>query len=178
MKPVAAAVLAGMLATGCADPHHADLEAFVDETSRKFRSAPISRTEPPPATRSAAPIAYAAGELRSPFQPPSALKPIANGEQAMVAPDFEREQRHLEGFPLAQLRLVGNLSVRQEHVALVQDPNGLVHSVRIGDHMGTNFGRILAVGDGGIELVEIVRDAGGWVERPRFIPLTAEREDE
>ena len=178
MKLTAAAVLVGMLATGCADDHHADLEAFVDETAREFHSTHIPGTDPSPATSSAERVAYTAGTLRSPFQPPSALKPIAAAGQPMVAPDFEREQGHLEAFPLAQLRLVGNLAGRQVHVALVRDPDGLVHSVGVGDRMGTDFGRILAVGDGGIELVEIVRDAGGWIERPRLIPLAGEREDE
>ena len=177
MKLAVAAVLVGMLATGCADDDYADLEAFVDETARKSRSIAISGTKPSPATPSPEAVAYMAGELRSPFQPPSALKPIADG-QPMVAPDLEREKGHLEGFPLAQMRLVGNLSGRHVHVALVQDPDGLVHPVGVGDRMGTDFGRILAVGDGGIELVEIVRDAGGWVERPRFISLTGEPGDE
>jgi len=177
MKLTAAAVLAGMLATGCADDHYADLEAFIDEATRKFRPTPISGTDPSPATPSAEPVAYTAGELRSPFQPPSALKPIAAG-QPMVTPDLERERGHLEGFPLTQLRLVGNLSGRATHAALVQDPDGLVHPVGVGDHIGTDFGRILVVSDGGIELLEIVREANRWVERPRFIPLTGERGDE
>ena len=173
MKLALATVLVGMLATGCVDDDHADLEAFVDETVRKSRSAPFSGADPSPATPSAEPIAYTARESRSPFQPPSTLQPIAAG-QPMIAPDFEREKGHLEGFALTQLRLVGNLSGRQVHRALVQDPDGLVHTVGVGDHMGTDFGRVLAVSDGGIELVEIVRDAGGWVERPRLLPVTGE----
>lgn len=177
MKLAVATVLVGMLATGCVDDDHADLEAFVDETAREFRSIPFSGADPSPAKLSSEPIAYTAHESRSPFQPPSTLQPIAAG-QPMVAPDFEREKGHLEGFPLAQLRLVGNLSGRQGHQALVQDPDGLVHTVGVGDRMGTDFGRVLAIGDGGIELVEIVRDAGGWIERPRLLPVTGEPGDE
>ena len=178
MKLAATGVLVGLLTSGCADNHYSDsdLEAFVDETARKFPSTPISRTDPTPAISSAEPVAYAAGELRSPFQPPSTLKPIAAGEP-MVTPDLEREKAHLEGFPMEQLRLVGNLSGQAMQVVLVQDPEGLVHPVGVGDHIGTDFGRILAVDDGGIELLEIVRHADRWVKRPRFIPLTGDPED-
>ena len=177
MKFAVTTILVGMLATGCVDDDHADLAAFADETARKFRPAPTSGTDPSPATPSAEPITYTARESRSPFEPPSTLRPIADG-QPLVAPDFEREKGHLEGFPLTQLRLVGNLFGRQVHRALIRDPDGLVHTVGIGDHMGTDFGRVLAIGDGGIELVEIVRDASGWVERTRFLPVTGEPGDE
>ena len=175
MKPAAAAVLVGTLATGCTDSDYADLEAFADEIAQKSR--PVSDTDAsPPAARE--PFAYAARDLRSPFQPPPVLKPVSAAGQPMTAPDFERPKGGLEQFPLAQLRLVGNLSSRETRVALVQDPDGMVHPVAAGDYVGTDFGRIVAVGDAGIELVEIVRDAGGWMERPRFIALNGNEGDE
>ena len=177
-----AAVLVSALMTGCTDTGHAELQAFADETALKFRPVPIADPDSSRPASSGKPFAYAAGELRSPFQPPPVLKPLSAAGQPLAAPDFERAKGHLERFPLAQLRLVGNLSSRAAHVALVQDPNGVVHPLRIGDHMGTDFGRIRAVGDAGIELVEIIRDANGWVERTRIIaPVgepTGEQENE
>ena len=169
MKSAAAAVLVSALTAGCTDPGHAELQAFADETALKFRPVPIADTNPSPPASSGNPFVYAAGELRSPFQPPPMLEPRSVAGQPLVAPDLERAKGHLERFPLAQLRLVGNLSSREADVALVQDPNGVVHPLRTGDHMGTDFGRIRAVGADGIELVEIMRDANGWVERRRFI---------
>ena len=171
---MAAAVLVSALMTGCPEGDHAELQAFAHETALKFRPAPITETDSSPPTSSGKPFAYAAGELRSPFQPPPVLKPRSAAGQPLVAPDFERAKGHLERFSLAQLRLVGNLSSREAHVALFRDPNGVVHPLRIGDHMGTDFGRIRAVGDAGIELVEIIRDANGWVERTRFIAPVGE----
>lgn len=176
MKLASAAVLVGALATGCTESNYTDLEAFADETAQKFR--PVSDTDASPPAASREPFAYAARDLRSPFQPPSVLKPVSAAGQPMIAPDFERPKGRLERFPLAQLRLVGDLSGREVRVALVQDPDGMVHPVGVGEHMGIDFGRIVAVGDAGIELVEIVRDAGGWMERPRFITLTGDQEDE
>ena len=176
MKLAAATVLVGTLATGCTDSGDADLDAFTDEIAQKFR--PVSDTNASVPAASRKPFAYAARDLRSPFQPPPVLKPVSAAGQPMTAPDFERPKGRLEQFPLAQLRLVGNLSSHEMRVALVQDPDGMVHPVAVGEHMGTDFGRIHAVGDAGIELVEIVRDAGGWMERPRFIALNGDEGDE
>ena len=171
-------VLFGILTAGCADSDHADLEAFVAQTAQKYRPVPSSGADASPPTARREPFAYSAGELRSPFQPPSALGPTSNAGQPLVAPDFGRAKEHLERFPLAQLRLVGSLSGRNTRRALVRDPDGVVHPVGVGAHIGTDFGRIRAIADDGIELIEIVRDAGGWVERARFIALNHEKEDE
>jgi len=55
---------------------------------------------------------------------------------------------------------------------LVRDPNGGVHRVQMGDYMGTDNGKILAIDENGIELLEIVSDGtGGWVERERTVNL-------
>ena len=173
---LAATVLLGALATGCADGDYADLKAFADQTAQKYRLEPISDTHSSSSAFLDEPFAYPAGELRNPFQPPPTLAPVSAAGQ--IAPDIERTKGHLERFALAQLRLVGRLSGRQAHVALVRDPDGLVHPVGVGEHMGTDFGRIRSIGEDGIELVEIVRDAGGWVERPRFIALTGGEQGE
>ena len=175
MKRAAAAVLVGTLATGCTDSDYADLEAFADEIAREFRFVSDADASPPAARE---PFTYAARDMRSPFQPPPVLRPVSAAGQPMTAPDFERPKGRLEQFALAQLRLVGNLSSHEMRAALVQDPDGMVHPVAVGEHMGTNFGRIVAIGDAGIELVEIVRDAGGWMERQRFIALTGDQGDE
>lgn len=176
MKLATVAVLVGTLTTGCNDSDYADLDAFADEIAQKFR--PVSDVDAPPTAALHEPFAYAAHDLRSPFQPPPVLKPVAAAGQPVIAPDFERAHGRLEQFPLAQLRLVGNLSSQETRVALVQDPDGMVHSVGVGEHLGSDFGRIVAIGDAGIELVEIVRDAGGWIERPRFMALNGDEGDE
>ena len=171
---LALAVAALVGPTGCADGGYADLEAFVEETGRRTEQQtaktyrPVSADEDSPA--SGVPFVYAAGDLRSPFHPPPApASPVSSG-QPPIAPDLERAKGQLERHPLAQLQLVGSLSGRQAHAALVRDPDGMIHPVGVGDHMGSDFGRIRAISDAGIELVEIVRDAGGWTERTPVHP--------
>jgi type IV pilus assembly protein PilP len=44
--------------------------------------------------------------------------------------------------------------------------------VQIGDYMGTDNGKIVAIGEGRIEMREIVSDGtGGWIERERTVSL-------
>jgi type IV pilus assembly protein PilP len=55
----------------------------------------------------------------------------------------------------------------------VQTTDGLVHRVTVGNHMGQNYGRIVAISDSEIQLVEIVSDGlGGYLERPAQIGLS------
>ena len=57
---------------------------------------------------------------------------------------------------------------------LVQTADGLVHRVTVGNHLGQNYGRIVAVTDSEIRLVEIISDGlGGYLERPAKIALAA-----
>jgi type IV pilus assembly protein PilP len=47
-----------------------------------------------------------------------------------------------------------------------------VHRVTVGNHMGQNYGRIVAITDSEIQLVEIIPDGlGGYLERPAAIGL-------
>ena len=53
------------------------------------------------------------------------------------------------------------------------DQNGEIHRVAEGDYMGLDFGRVVAVSEQDISVVEIISDGrGGWMQRPRKIKLT------
>ena len=68
--------------------------------------------------------------------------------------------------------MVGTLAQGPTTFALIKDGDGGVHRVQTGDFMGTDHGRILAVTDTNIDLIEIVPDGtGGWVERERTVSL-------
>ena len=44
--------------------------------------------------------------------------------------------------------------------------------MKVGDYLGRNEGRIVAITESQVDIVEIVPDGeGGWLERPRTIPL-------
>jgi type IV pilus assembly protein PilP len=105
--------------------------------------------------------------------PDAPLRRLSNDPNAVEGPDRNRPREHLENFPLDTLRMVGTLADRRASFGLVQSNDGLVHRVKVGDHMGQNYGRIVAISDSEIQLVEVISDGlGGYLERPAAIGLT------
>ena len=112
-------------------------------------------------------------DARSPFQsrlpePEEELTAVDNG----VRPDLDRSREPLEAWPMEQLSMVGTLDVDGARSALILTPEQEVQRVRVGNHMGSNFGRITRIGDTQIDMVEIVPNGqGGWIERSRAMAL-------
>ncbi len=56
--------------------------------------------------------------------------------------------------------------------ALVKAPDGVIHRVSVGNHMGQNYGQIKSIEESEITLAEIVPDGfGGWISRPATLAL-------
>ena len=148
---------------------HRDLQKYIEET----KARPAGQIEPLPAFRPYRPFSYSVMTERSPFQPPVREKEeeaMLSGEQ--VEPDFNREKEYLESFNVAALSMVGTITKKGQLWALIDDAAGGVHAVTVGNYLGKNHGRIVAIERGGLQLMEIVSNgAGGWVERPRIIEL-------
>lgn len=125
-----------------------------------------------PAVRPAPPFLYESGGLRDPFQAPVSEWDPGDGHRQTAAPDLRRVRTALEGFAMEEIRMVGTLSGQGVHSALVRDPGGQVHAVRVGDYVGRDFGRIEAIGDAGLVLLEAIADGSGdWVTRTRTLPM-------
>ena len=170
LKKVTAAVVASVMVSGCmGGQDFSDLQEFMDDVESK----PKGQIEPLPEFLPYQAFAYAAGNLRSPFEPPQEIKPVpADQKKSDVKPDNNRVKQYLEQFNVAELRMVGTLAQGPALYALVEDGNGGVHRVRNGDYMGTDHGRILSINESQIEMIEIVADGtGGWVERARAVSL-------
>ena len=149
------AVLCGSAATGAAPPSQ----------NREPDEPPHARKQQP---------VYRSTALRSPFEPASSVEPTL--AQA-AKPDGDRAREPLEHYPLAQLRLVGTLSGRGIAYALFQDPAGEVHPVPVGGRVGTDHGRVEAVQEDAVALVETIQDgAGGWIRRQRSLSLAPPEE--
>jgi type IV pilus assembly protein PilP len=89
-----------------------------------------------------------------------------------VEPDENRKKEYLEGFNFSSFSLVGVLDQGGITWSLVDDGDGGVHRITIGNYVGKNHGRITSVSDTRMEVLEIVPDGkGGWVERPRTLAL-------
>lgn len=146
-----------------------DLRAYIDEV----KARPGGRIEPLPDVRPAPRFVYEAGTRRSPFVPDTPQLAPSMNPNAVQGPDTNRPREFLEQFSLDTLRMVGTLNSGGNSFGLVQTSDGLIHRVTVGNHMGQNYGRILAISDSGIELVEVVPDGlGGYLERPAGIALS------
>ncbi|PAU60236.1 pilus assembly protein PilP [Pseudomonas sp. PIC25] len=165
-------IFAGLLLaslSGCdAGGDFSDLQAYMDEV----RARPKGSIEPLPKFQPYEAFTYSAASLRSPFQPPVKIDLASQKKGSKdIKPDETRVKQFLEGFNIETFVMVGTLSNDAGMFALVQGAGG-VHRVKVGDYLGRNHGRIVAINEGQIDVVEIVPDGeGGWLERPRSLTL-------
>jgi len=158
------AVALAMLA-GCSNDMD-ELQARVEQV----KSAPGSGIEALPEVKPYETYDYAAADQRSPFE--AGIPASANAPNA-IRPDSSRPREFLEQFSLDTLRMVGTVKLKGRLFGLVQTRDGLVHRVLPGNHLGQSDGRITAVEEGKISLIEIVPDGmGGFVERPAALALS------
>lgn len=136
----------------------------------EIKAQPGGRIEPLPEVKPYETYDYSASKLRSPFQPGKAASTnVPNG----VRPDVNRPREFLEQFSLDTLAMVGTLNLHGREYGLVQTRDGLVHRVLPGNHLGQNDGRITAIQEGEISLIEIIPDGtGGFIERPAALALS------
>jgi type IV pilus assembly protein PilP len=164
-----AVVLLAAFALGACGNDMDDLDQYINEV----KARPGGRIEPLPEITPYEVFAYTADEqgLRSPFVPDSPLVNDGPGDGS-TRPDPKRSREFLEGFPLDTLRMVGTLVLGNTTYGLIQTSDGLIHRVVSGNYMGQNDGRIVAINDSAIELVEIVSDGiGGYLERDAAVSL-------
>lgn len=148
--------------SGCSSEQD-DLEEWIAQVKKR----PGGRIEPLPEVKPYETFAYNAVEQRSPFSIVSPAGPTG------LRPDSKRNREFLEQFSLDTLSMVGTLKLSGRAYGLVQTKDGLVHRVLPGQYMGQNDGKITAITDSKISLVEIVPDGmGGYMERPAAIGLT------
>ena len=160
-------VVLGLVGCGKGDDV-SDLDAYMNEV----RLRPPGKIEPTPIFRSYPTFTYSAANLRSPFsrQVRVDLAGQKHGSRN-VKPDPARAKQYLEGFNIEQFEMVGTISNATGSFALLRGAGG-VHRLKVGDYLGRNDGRIVAISGSQVDVIEIVPDGqGAWLERPRTIPL-------
>ncbi|MBV6824409.1 pilus assembly protein PilP [Pseudomonas sp. PD9R] len=145
-----------------------DLDAYMNE----MRLRAPGKIEPTPTFRSYPTFTYNAANLRSPFSRQVRIDLAAQQRGSRnVKPDPSRVKQYLEGFNIEQFEMVGTMSNAAGSFALLRGAGG-VHRLKVGDYLGRNDGRIVAISGSQVDVVEIVPDGeGAWLERPRTIPL-------
>lgn len=158
-----------LVATSGCMSGQSEVAKWVQQEKAK-KGAPL---EPPPAIKTFETFEYTlrAPDDRDPFDLPTneeQQETIAAGPR----PDQNRTREPLESFPLDGLKMVGTLGAAAAPEGLLKDPEGVIRRVHVGNYVGQNYGRITAVNEGQIELVELVpNQTGGWVERQTSISL-------
>lgn len=141
-----------------------NLEKWIAE----IKAQPAPPLDPLPVMQQFETFEYAAQSLRDPFSNAFTDEGGAGGPR----PDSARRKQVMEQFPLDSFDMVGTLGRGGSMVALVMAPDKVTYRVRPGAYMGQSDGRVTAVYEDRVELVELVPDgAGGWLERPATIAL-------
>ena len=154
---------AAILSMAACTRSSADLVAKVAE----IKNQPAPPLDPLPVMQQFESFEYAAQNLRDPFS-----QPVADQDGGGLRPDPNRRKEVLEAFPLDSLDMVGTIGAGGSVVALVMGPDKVTYRVRPGNYMGLSDGRVTAVFDDRVEMVELVPDgAGGWLERQAKIAL-------
>lgn len=170
---LAASLLGIIILSGCTNSSDEDLVNWMKEQ----RNLAKPRIESLPAPTKFSPQAYVQAGSIEPFSNQKLTQALArdsnqtSSNAALIAPELSRRKEPLEALPLDSISMVGSLVKQGTPVALVKVDN-LIYQVRVGNHLGQNYGRVIKVTETGIILREIAQDAAGeWIERPAALQL-------
>jgi type IV pilus assembly protein PilP len=158
---------------GCGSSKEDDIRAWMlqERNQAKPHVAPISPPKqfiPEPYTNASALEPFSNLQLTQALKQDS-VQVTSSG--ALVAPELARRKEALEAFPLDSMVLVGSLVQAGKPVALVK-VDSLLYMVKLGSHLGQNFGRVVKISETELALREIVQDAvGEWIERIATLQL-------
>jgi len=169
MRNRLAILLSTLVLVACGGEEHQDLRQWMTDSSKDMRG----KVQPIPEIKAFPIVSYDAGDLIDPFSP-SKVVPEKRAGGGGLQPDFDRPREPLEAFPLETLKMVGVVRGKDGLHALIQAA-GMVHQVRVGNHLGQDFGVVTGITDSEVRLKELVQDPSGqtadWVERQASLQL-------
>ncbi len=163
------ALFAAALLAGCSADHD-ELRGWMEQQRREAKPnvpplQPPKRFDPQP---------YTAAQAVEPFSTQKlsvALKQEARQPNSLLAAELNRRKEPLESYPLDSMSMVGSVNREGQPFALLRVDN-LLYQVKVGDHLGQNYGLITKIAETEIVLRELVMDAGGeMIERPATLQL-------
>ncbi len=154
---------------GCSAEHE-ELQQWMDQQRREVKPnvtplLPPKKFDPEP---------YTSAQMVDPFSVQKlsvALKQEARQPNSLLAAELNRRKEPLEAYPLDSMTMVGSVTREGQPFALLK-VNALLYQVKVGDHLGQNFGRVTSVDETELTLRELVQDAAGeWIERSASMKL-------
>jgi type IV pilus assembly protein PilP len=170
-----------LLFAGCAERTLDDLDAY----SQQVMARKGGVIDPPPEFRIVDTYLYqSAGNPNAPDPFKSILEPKKAEEAAVESTAisdaqryelFERPKEELESFDLDSLRMVGTLQNEGMRWGIIVDPSGTVHRVQVGNYLGKNVGKVIAIDEAKLDLRELIGDQeNGYEDRTASLALPEE----
>lgn len=166
------AVLVSLLA-GCGGAGEEEIQQWMAERRSQVRARVTPLSEP----KQFVPQAYTQADAADPFSSDRLTRvlrqdgPQAQSDGRLIAPELARRKEPLEAYPLDTMAMVGSLRRDNAPVALVR-VDRLLYQVRVGNHLGQNYGKVIKIDETEVTLREIVQDGNGeWIERTASLQL-------
>lgn len=155
--------------TGCSTNANEDLYSRLAE----IKARPAGKIPALPVFKPYETFPYAASMLQDPFKGfAGEVMPESPVMKPIDSPLKGRNLEALEEYPLDTIRYVGQLTTDGNEWAIVTSPDMIVHRVKVGNHLGKNYGKIIGIEEDRVLIEEIVPDElGGWIKRDAALSL-------
>ena len=168
--PATFAVLAVASILVSCSAEHEELRQWMEQQRREVKPS----ITPIQAPKKFYPQPYTSAQAVEPFSVQKltvALKQEARQPNSLLSAELNRRKEPLEAYPLDSMSMVGSVNRQGRPFALLR-VDALLYQVKVGDHLGQNYGRITKIDETEIAMREIVQDAAGeWIERPATLQL-------
>jgi type IV pilus assembly protein PilP len=164
-------VVPALVATlsGCG-ANQEELQQWMEQQRREVKPS-VQPLSPP---KKFDPQPYLVADTVEPFSSQKlsvAIKQEVRQPNSLLASELNRRKEPLEAYPLDSMQMVGSVNKQGQPVALLRVDN-LLYQVKLGDHLGQNYGKIVKISETDVALREIVQDAAGeWIERTTTLQL-------
>ncbi len=149
---------------------HDELRQWMEQQRREIKP----NVTPLQAPKKFDPEPYSQSQAVEPFSGQKlsvALKQEARAPNSLLARQLNRRKEPLEAYPLDSMNMVGSVTKQGLPYALLR-VDALLYQVKVGDHIGQNYGQITGISETEVTLKETVQDAAGeWIERPATLQL-------
>jgi type IV pilus assembly protein PilP len=160
------------LLMGCGSEQE-DILSWMNEQSVGMRGA----VKPLPEIRIFPVVDYVAVTGFEPFSA-TRIEPAKPEKRRVDDPRLnpDRQREPLEAYSLETLKMVGILGKDKSINALIQ-ADKVLYQVRVGNFMGRDYGKVVAIKQDSLELQELVEDLNeGWIERITTVHLQERQE--
>ena len=166
---VGAGLLTMVVLAACTADHD-ELRGWMEQQRREAKPS----VQPLQAPKKFDPEPYSVAQSVEPFSTQKlsvALKQESRQPNSLMAAELNRRKEPLESYPLDSMSMVGSVTKQGQPFALLRVDN-LLYQVKMGNHLGQNYGLITKIGETEIVLRELVMDAAGeMIERPATLQL-------